>query len=194
MIVVVRLYRQHDLDLLTLYFNDNIKLGTLMKKTVLAYANGDSVPGMDFGEPENTNGYMPKSACFHIKFNENKESEKEAVKLLKCIKPGYRCSFVKALFRNSSAYLPMVAYTNGSDFKMSKLKAYVATDISKNEEPVNQTFKPEPVVEKPAPVIKVDPEKEYGKVEDYVKPVEEIEEKSDEVDLDAMFESFSKMR
>ncbi|MBR5356286.1 MAG: hypothetical protein IK121_05140, partial [Lachnospiraceae bacterium] len=135
-------------------------------------------------------GYMPKSACFHIKFNENKESEKEAVKLLKCIKPGYRCSFVKALFRNSSAYLPMVAYTNGSDFKMSKLKAYVVTDISKNEELV----KPEPVVEEPAPVIKVDPEKEYGKVEDYVTPVEETEEKNNEVDLDAMFESFSKMR
>ncbi len=186
MIVVVRLYRQHDLDLLTLYFNDNIKLGTLMKRTVLAYANGDSVPGTDFGEPENTNGYMPKSACFHIKFNENKESEKEAVELLKCIKPGYRCSFVKALFRNSSAYLPMVAYTNGSDFKMSKLKSYVATDI-----PVNQSSKPEPAIEKPTPI---DPEKEYGKVEDYVKPVKETEEKNDEVDLDAMFESFSKMR
>lgn len=122
-IAVVRLYRQHDMDLITLFFDENVRLCKLMKRTLVNYVNGDDVEMLSFDEPSKTEGYVPKCIRMHIRLNEANEREKAVIDFLASMKPGFRCSFIKALFRNSCAYIPMVGYTTGSEFLTRKLKS-----------------------------------------------------------------------
>ncbi len=127
MVAVVRLYRQHDMDLLTIFYgNHDIQFGRLLKKTIIAYVNDLPMPNLDFKEPADTSGYVPKSVCLHLTFSENKPLEKPVCDLLSQMKSGYRCSFIKALFRNCCAYLPMAGYTNGSKFQMARKRCAIS--------------------------------------------------------------------
>lgn len=195
MIAVVRLYRQHDLDLMTLYYNERIQLGRLMKKVLLNYVSETEKPMLlDFEEPESTNGYIPKCVRIHINLSESNEADRRVIALLKEIKPGYKCAFIKALFRNTCTYLPMIAYTEGSDFAMRKsLRTVAITDPElKPEAPVDkvtesrvESVKVEPakVQSDPTPVAPVLP-----------KPAELKEDTNNSMDsLDDMFDSFNKL-
>lgn len=195
MIAVVRLYRQHDLDLMTLYYNERIQLGRLMKKVLLNYVSETEKPVvLDFEEPESTNGYIPKCVRIHINLSESNEADRRVIALLKEIKPGYKCAFIKALFRNTCTYLPMVAYTEGSDFAMRKsLRTVAIADPEpKPEAPVDKVIESRvesvkgesaKVQSDPTPVAPVLP-----------KPVELKEDVNDLMDsLDDMFDSFNKL-
>lgn len=144
MIAVVRLYRQHDMDLITLFCNPDIHLCRLMKRALVNYVNGDEVEALSFDEPSVTEGYIPKCVRMHIRLNEGNARENAVIQLLQSMKPGFRCSFIKALFRNSCAYIPMIGYTTGSSFQMRKLKsvpteAMADADVTAVEETTQPT-------------------------------------------------------
>ena len=188
MIAVVRLYRQHDMDLITLFYNDSIHLCKLMKKVLVNYTNGDEVPAMEFDEPASTEGYIPKCIRMHIRLNENNVREKAAIDLLQSMKSGYRCSFLKALFRNSCAYLPMIGYTSGSAFLMRKLKSEIVTPVKTENAIVEETVTKETVKDSP----KEDPKPVITKEDPVIIGSEQNSNESTD-SLDALFQSFNQL-
>ena len=179
MIVTVRVYRQHDMDLMTLAFDKSFHLGREMKRALVAVANKESYNGTtsDYLGTD-TSGYVPKSIREQISLNPADPREKRAIDLLSEIKHGYRCSFIKALFRQSVLFTPLVGYTISSNFAMRHNVAL--------EPPV------EPAPVEPAPVEPA--------VEPAVEPMEPAaeppvlgESKESTDDLDALFQSMDKL-
>ena len=175
MIVTVRVYRQHDMDLMTLAFDKSFHLGREMKRALVAVANKESYNGTtsDYLGAD-TSGYVPKSIREQISLNPADPREKRAIDLLSEIKHGYRCSFIKALFRQSVLFTPLVGYTISSNFAMrhNALEPEEAAPVEPAVEPT------EPV--EPAAELVAEP------------PVlEESKESTD--DLDALFQSMDKL-
>lgn len=167
MIVTVRVYRQHDMDLMTLAFDKSFHLGREMKRALVAVANKESYNGTtsDYLGTD-TSGYVPKSIREQISLNPADPREKRAIDLLSEIKHGYRCSFIKALFRQSVLFTPLVGYTVSSNFAM---RHNVALEPPVEAAPVKPAV--EPAAEPPVP--------------------EESKESTD--DLDALFQSMDKL-
>lgn len=177
MIVTVRVYRQHDMDLMTLAFDKSFHLGREMKRALVAVANKESYNGTtsDYLGTD-TSGYVPKSIREQISLNPADPREKRAIDLLSEIKHGYRCSFIKALFRQSVLFTPLVGYTVSSNFAMRHNVALAPVEAAPVESVVEPAVEPvepaaEPVAEPPVP--------------------EESKESTD--DLDALFQSMDKL-
>ena len=168
MIVTVRVYRQHDMDLMTLAFDKSFHLGREMKRALVAVANKESYNGTtsDYLGTD-TSGYVPKSIREQISLNPADPREKRAIDLLSEIKHGYRCSFIKALFRQSVLFTPLVGYTVSSNFAMRHNVALEPAPVE--AAPVEPAA--EPVAEPPV--------------------LEESKESTD--DLDALFQSMDKL-
>lgn len=179
MIVTVRVYRQHDMDLMTLAFDKSFHLGREMKRALVAVANKESYNGTtsDYLGTD-TSGYVPKSIREQISLNPADPREKRAIDLLSEIKHGYRCSFIKALFRQSVLFTPLVGYTVSSNFAMRH----------------NVALEPAPVEAAPVEAAPVEPAVEPAEpVEPAAEPpvLEESKESTD--DLDALFQSMDKL-
>lgn len=175
MIVTVRVYRQHDMDLMTLAFDKSFHLGREMKRALVAVANKESYNGTtsDYLGAD-TSGYVPKSIREQISLNPADPREKRAIDLLSEIKHGYRCSFIKALFRQSVLFTPLVGYTVSSNFAMRHtLEPVEAAPVEPAVEPAAEPVEPaaEPVAEPPV--------------------LGESKESTD--DLDALFQSMDKL-
>ena len=178
MIVTVRVYRQHDMDLMTLAFDKSFHLGREMKRALVAVANKESYNGTtsDYLGTD-TSGYVPKSIREQISLNPADPREKRAIDLLSEIKHGYRCSFIKALFRQSVLFTPLVGYTVSSNFAMRHNVALEPVEAAPVEPaavaPAAEPVEPaaEPVAEPPV--------------------LEESKESTD--DLDALFQSMDKL-
>ena len=177
MIVTVRVYRQHDMDLMTLAFDKSFHLGREMKRALVAVANKESYNGTtrDYLGTD-TSGYVPKSIREQISLNPADPREKRAIDLLSEIKHGYRCSFIKALFRQSVLFTPLVGYTVSSNFAMRhnapapvEAAPVEPAAVAPAAEPVEPAA--EPVAEPPV--------------------LEESKESTD--DLDALFQSMDKL-
>jgi len=118
--ITLRLHRQHDMDLIALYRTDEYKFAREMKKVLIAYANGEiyepkTLEAIDFAA-----SYVPTSITFHISLDEKKEEEAKVIKLLSCMRTGYRNSFAKAVFRSCIPYLPLVAFAKDNGLIMKK--------------------------------------------------------------------------
>ena len=172
MIVTVRVYRQHDMDLMTLAFDKSFHLGREMKRALVAVANKESYNGTtsDYLGTD-TSGYVPKSIREQISLNPADPREKRAIDLLSEIKHGYRCSFIKALFRQSVLFTPLVGYTISSNFAM-RHNVPAPVEAAPVEPAVEPAEPVEPVAAEP-PVL------------------EESKESTD--DLDALFQSMDKL-
>lgn len=175
MIVTVRVYRQHDMDLMTLAFDKSFHLGREMKRALVAVANKESYNGTtsDYLGTD-TSGYVPKSIREQISLNPADPREKRAIDLLSEIKHGYRCSFIKALFRQSVLFTPLVGYTVSSNFAM-RHNALAPVEAAPVESAVEPAEPVEPAAE-PAAEPSVP---------------EESKESTD--DLDALFQSMDKL-
>ena len=176
MIVTVRVYRQHDMDLMTLAFDKSFHLGREMKRALVAVANKESYNGTtsDYLGTD-TSGYVPKSIREQISLNPADPREKRAIDLLSEIKHGYRCSFIKALFRQSVLFTPLVGYTVSSNFAMRHNAPAPVEAAPVEPAAVAPAAEPEPAAEPVAepPVL------------------EESKESTD--DLDALFQSMDKL-
>ena len=175
MIVTVRVYRQHDMDLMTLAFDKSFHLGREMKRALVAVANKESYNGTtsDYLGTD-TSGYVPKSIREQISLNPADPREKRAIDLLSEIKHGYRCSFIKALFRQSVLFTPLVGYTVSSNFAMrhNAPAPVEAAPVEPAVEPAVEPMAAEPVTAEPP-------------------ALEESKESTD--DLDALFQSMDKL-
>lgn len=93
--VMIRLYRQHDLDLIGLYYNPEFAFRKALKETLINYVRGQyyriDIPhiGLD--------GSVKKQIPLHIILDE--KSEADVIEWLKNTTKGQRNSMIKNLFR-----------------------------------------------------------------------------------------------
>lgn len=183
--ITIRIHRQHDMDLMSIYRNKSYHIAKEIKKALIAYAN-DAVyvpPEVDINNE--IDGYVPTSAIVHITLSEKKDDERKALELLSHIKYGYRCSFIKAVFRSFLPYLPLLAYSDDSGFVMAKRKAPIRVamdsfnDVNTKEalKPLNEAIVPKQIP-KPESIIETNDTKVVS---------------SDDTDLDALFSQMDKL-
>lgn len=163
--IPIRLHRQHDMDLICLYRIKSFHLGRELKRSLVSYAN-ESPYEVEMPQQDPEEGYVPTSSLLHIVLDDEKPEEAEAIKLLDDIKNGYRCSFIKSVFRGKAPYLPLIAFANGNGFVMKKddtsatirkmqrtaIKNKTVVDDSKKVSQKNVDV-PEPVRPEPEPPI-----------------------------------------
>ncbi len=196
--VSVRIYRQHDLDLIALYRNKKYHIGREMKKCLIAYAKGEMYVPPEVSMDDVISGYVPTYYVIHIELNDKKPDEAAAIELIKHIKNGYKCSFMKALFRSSILYLPLLAYSDDSGFitkranpvtTINRIQAIAAlsSDPISTEQEITGVDSNESVdsvpEEKPDPIIAPAVDE---RVAEPVVP-ETIESDNDDDDFDALF-------
>ena len=122
--VKIRLYRPHDMDLIALKRSESYKLGTEMKRCLIAYANGSVYTPPEFDFKQEPGGYVGKSYQMHIELNSKKPEEAEAIKMLQEIRAGYRCAFVKTLFRSNCIFLPLLVFSDSNGLVTSKAESF----------------------------------------------------------------------
>ena len=118
MILVVRLYWQHDLDLVALAANPEFNMSGEMKKMIRACADGDEYFQIMLPPPPKEKTVLDK-CVLHIYFHP--EKDKEAIAFLKKFRYGYRNSGLKNLFRKYLEEPYMDPYFN-SELYESKRK------------------------------------------------------------------------
>ena len=101
MMVTLRLYRQHDLDLITLYRHPSFSLPNAMKRALCGYVRNEKFfikqpPTYELG-----NEKISKIVQMHIQLSD--KTEGDVIKWLKGIKEGYRNSVLKNVIRSYMA-------------------------------------------------------------------------------------------
>lgn len=131
----VRLHRQHDMDLISLYRIDSSYFQTELKKTLIAYVKNNAVT-YKIARPDGEirTGYVPKSVQFNIRLSEKKEDEARVIRFLDSIKSGQRNAFLKALFRSSLEFIPLSSYQIGDGLLMTKSEYELSKDVDVDEE------------------------------------------------------------
>ena len=195
--VKIRLYRPHDMDLIALKRSESYKLGTEIKRCLIAYAAGEEYIPPEFSFSDNKDGYVGKYYQMHIELNPKKLEEKNAIDILSQIKPGYRCVFLKTLFRSSCPYLPLLVFAEDNGIATSKLEAYIQKNERKNapKEDSDETSVLKPVEAEIKESKRVVPETVPAQKEApvQVEPAIQTASTTDSNDLDALFAEFSKM-
>lgn len=110
--LIVRLYRQHDLDLIALHKNKDFCLTTAIRKSLDAYVNKKQLsilaPNSILEEK------VPRQIQIIVRFDDHKDAK--AIEWIKTIKSGYRNSFIKNLLRGYLTYPIVPAYMEGDSF------------------------------------------------------------------------------
>lgn len=97
MMVTLRLYRQHDLDLITLYRHPSFSLANAMKKALFAYVRKEPLIIKQPTPYEVSNDKISKTIQMHISLDA--EMDKDIIQWLKQTKEGYRNSVLKNIIR-----------------------------------------------------------------------------------------------
>lgn len=109
MIVEVKLYHYHDLDLVYLYRNGNISFCSAAKTALKAFVNQDFFV-FEIAEPSREIA-QHRTYRFRIKFDN--QEDKEVIDMLNKISKGCRNNFIKEVLRN---YIP---FTMTSEYVIS---------------------------------------------------------------------------
>ena len=183
MVISIRIYRQHDMDLVTLACDKDFGLGREMKRVLLSAANETPLTPKEIPDISFTEGYVPRMIRVQFSLSPKKPEEAKAFQLLSKVKRGYRCSFLKALFRNQYITLPLSEYLITSGFVLRKEQKPMIQDNETNnsvpekkKEKLHQTEQipvdvPKPTFQKPVNAPATEPNKAE--------------------DLDAMFEKLN---
>lgn len=97
MMVTLRLYRQHDLDLITLYRHPSFSLPAAIKRSLIAYVRKEQ---LTIKQPEPFklgDEKISKTVQMHIQLDEEKDAD--VIKWIKSTKEGYRNSVLKNIIR-----------------------------------------------------------------------------------------------
>lgn len=119
--IPIRLYRQHDMDLIRMYMNKTIRFTAEIKNAIIAYANDKPYRIQITDSPPEYKGYLKTSIMVHISIDEKKHPE--VLTLFNKLKKGQRCAFIKTLTRRYMTELPLSTYFNGDGIIMSKAVA-----------------------------------------------------------------------
>ena len=121
--ITVRLYRQHDMDLVGLYRTKDFKFQRHMKNALKAYAEGKDYRINHPGDEDIRKGYVPKIVQMHIYLTV--EQDADAISALKTIREGYSGAFLKALFRKYLNNEPLEAYKDRKDLIFNAEEDYL---------------------------------------------------------------------
>lgn len=97
MMVTLRLYRQHDLDLITLYKHPSFSLPAAIKRSLIAYVRQEQLTIKQPAPYKLENKKIAKTVQIHIQLDET--NDKDIIKWLKSTKEGYRNSVLKNIIR-----------------------------------------------------------------------------------------------
>lgn len=156
--VTVRLYRQHDMDLLSLYMNDAFDFTREMKLSVFAMVRNEpyeiNVPSYSASRQ-----YLRRMYHLHIIIP---ESAQDVIKKLAEVRKGQTCSFFKAAMRACLSSFPYGAYFGGDGFTLSKAEETELVNAERQEAYDNkkkkETPKPKKTAAKPAKKAPADTE------------------------------------
>ena len=115
-VVTIRLYRQHDMDLISLYMNDAFDFAKEMKNAVAAMVANKPYT-IEVPEYKAERIYLRRMYLVHIYLH---TEDAEIRKKLNEIRVGQICSFFKAAMRACLSSFPYGAYFGGDGFTMSK--------------------------------------------------------------------------
>lgn len=135
----IRLYRQHDMDLINLYRRKHFNFKKEMKNALVAYASG-RIYEIVLPDEEPEGGYVPKVISIQLSLNPQKEDEANLITLINNAKNGFKNSFLKTIFRASLPTLPLSSFGINSGFKVKKLDVFDYT-LSKKVSGQNNTDK-----------------------------------------------------
>lgn len=96
MIITIRLYRQHDLDLIGLYLKYKNKFSSLIREALVSYV-GNNEFEIEVPKDFRLNSKLEKIYRINIHLGEKNE---DAIKWLGNIKPGYRNAMLKNIMRS----------------------------------------------------------------------------------------------
>lgn len=123
----LRLHRQHDLDLITLYRARGFSFSKEVRNILVAYVNREpyNAPEIDY---ENVDlGYIPTTIQYHLSLNPEDAREQAVLDMLHNeIKYGYMNSFIKALVRAYIPRIPFIGYGVADGFITRRI---TATDV-----------------------------------------------------------------
>lgn len=97
MMVTLRLYRQHDLDLITLYRHPSFSLANAIKRSLFAYVRKEQLTIKQPEPYQISNDKISKTVQMHIYLDT--EIDKDIITWLKKTKEGYRNSVLKNIIR-----------------------------------------------------------------------------------------------
>lgn len=97
MMVTIRLYRQHDLDLIALYRHPNFSLSAAIKRALIAYVRKEQLSIQQPPTYDLPNEKISRIIQMHIVLNE--EYDQDIIKWIKGTKEGYRNSVLKNIVR-----------------------------------------------------------------------------------------------
>lgn len=95
--VTTRLYRQHDMDLIALYYNSNFSLPLASKEVLSAYVNGETffIKPPSWEPPPRA---ISRVIMFHIELDD--EHDKDVIEWLQRTKNGFRNGMIKNILRS----------------------------------------------------------------------------------------------
>ncbi len=118
MMVTLRLYRQHDLDLIALYRHPNFSLPAAMKTALCAYVRDESFFIKQPMPYAIGNEKISKIIQMHIQLSNT--SDKDVIDWIKNIKEGYRNSVLKNIIRAYMLGGTIYPYALNQDISIAK--------------------------------------------------------------------------
>ena len=113
MMITVRLYRQHDLDLIALYRHPSFSLPAAIKKALIAYVRQEQLIIKQPEPYEVSKEKISKIVQMHINLNET--YDKDIIDWIKNTKEGYRNSVLKNMIRGYIAGPCIYTYQKGDN-------------------------------------------------------------------------------
>ena len=125
--VTVRLYWQHDLDLVALSIHPEFDIGKWIKRAVIAWAREDKsfyIPSPLFPQP-----YSAKIESTTIHFKLSPEKEADVISCIHGIRTGFRNSAMKLIFRTYLRSPYMAPYYDSETFQ-AKARGNLVSAVS----------------------------------------------------------------
>lgn len=107
--VMLRIYRQHDMDLVGLHLHSSFMLGRAIKQALMAYVRGE-VFKIDTPTEEELPNEIRRVYQIQIFLDDVKD--KDVIDWLKTTNPGQRNSLIKNIFRSYAFSLYVKGYGN----------------------------------------------------------------------------------
>ena len=128
--VMLRIYRQHDMDLVGLHLHSSFMLGRAFKQALIAYVRGE-IFKIDIPEPEELPNEIRHS--YQIQIFLDDEKDKDIIDWIKTTNSGQRNSLIKNIFRSYAFSLYLKGYGNMKEELLNKKEKEVKERMMKEE-------------------------------------------------------------
>lgn len=116
---MLRLYRQHDMDLVGLYLNPNYRLGRVIKEALKSYIKGDMYT---IDVPQETELPADIKRRYQLQIFLHDEKDADIIEWLKQTTKGQRNSLIKNITRQYLKTLYLKGYREDSNVLYDKYK------------------------------------------------------------------------